>query len=315
MLAMEYIKGIRLDKIEAIKAMDLDPKEIALKGFRVFMKQIFVDGFFHSDPHPGNLLVTPEGELVILDFGLVGILRPEKRDQLLKLLLAIIERDVNWLIETLQELGVKIGKGVESLKDDLYVAMMSGSSPDNKSNEGTFEDVVSALRKYHIGMPGEAMLMIKVVLMLDGEVRLLYPGFDFIKESQPVVAKMAVTRLVNGPNIWKAALSLFKTMQNISDLPININEAFKTVSSGQLTLRIAHDDIDRLGKRIDHSSYKALLGMILASIVIGMSLVVVATRDVLSSNLFLLAVVTYLPAIVAGLYSAYHLKRNKYWCS
>jgi ubiquinone biosynthesis protein len=153
--------------------------------------------------------------------------------------------------------------------------------------------------------------MIKVVLMLDGEVRLLYPGFDFIKESQPVIAKIAATRLVNGPNIRKAALSLVKTLQSISDLPKTKNDAFKTVSSGQLTFRIAHDDIDRLGKRIDHSSYKVLLGMILASIVIGMSLMVFATRNVLSSNFFLLTFVTYIPAIVAGLYSVYHLKRKK----
>jgi hypothetical protein len=76
-------------------------------------------------------------------------------------------------------------------------------------------------------------------------------------------------------------------------------------------LKIAHDDLDRLGKNIDHASYKNLLGMIVASIVIGMSLVVVAMKDVLSINYFLLVVLTYVVAIAGGLYSVYHLKRNK----
>jgi ubiquinone biosynthesis protein len=309
-LAMEYIKGVRLDKVEAIKAMDVDPKEIALRGFRVFMKQIFEDGFFHGDPHPGNLRVTQEGDLVILDWGLVGIIRPEKRDQLLKLMLAIVDKDVNDLIDVLRELGVTISTSVESLKDELYVAMMTAANTNN-SNTEAFDDILSTLRKYHIKVPGVAMLMIKDLLMLDGEGRLLYPGFDIIKESQPIVAELATRRFMNGTNIRKTCLSLVDTLQNTVDLPKNINEAFKTVSSGQFTLKIAHDDLDRLGKSIDHASYKSLLGMIMASIVIGMSLVVIATKDVLSASTFLLVVATYVLAIVGGLYSVYHLIRNK----
>lgn len=148
-------------------------------------------------------------------------------------------------------------------------------------------------------------------MMLDGEGRILYPGFDFIKESQPIVAEIATKRLMNGPNIRKTCLSLIDNLQSTVDLPKNINDAFKTVSSGQFTLKIAHDDLDRLGKSIDHASYKSLLGMIMASIVIGMSLVVLATKDILSPTSLLLVVATYLLAIAAGLYSVYRLIRNK----
>jgi ubiquinone biosynthesis protein len=311
MLAMEYVKGVRLDKVEAIKAMDLDPKEIALKGFMVFMKEIFVDGFFHGDPHPGNILVTPEGELVILDFGLVGILRPEKRDQFLRLLLNIVDRDVNGLVESLRGLGVKIDAGQEQLKDELYLAMMRSSNSGKNSTVGSFEEVISILRKYHIKVPGDAMLMIKVVMMLDGEVRMLYPDFDFVRESQSIVTQMATDSIMDGANIRRTAFALVNTLQNTSELPGSINDAFKTVSRGNFNLNIANDDIDRLGKSIDHAAYKGLLGMILASIVVGMSLVVVAMREVLNPSSFGLAVAAYLIAIAAGVYSVYHLIRNK----
>ena len=311
LLAMEYVKGVRLDKVEAIKSMDLDPREIALKAFRVLMKQMFQDGFYHGDPHPGNMLVTPDGELVILDFGLVGILRPEKRDQFLRLLLNIVDKDVNGLVESLRRLGVKIDAGQEQLKDELYIAMMRSSNSGKDSTIGSFEEVISILRTHHIKVPGDAMLMIKVVMMLDGEVRTLYPEFDFVKESQPIVTQMATDSIMDEANIRRTAFTLVNTLQSTSELPRNINDAFKAVSKGNFNINIANDDVDRLGRCIDHAAYKGLLGMILASIVIGMSLVVVAMREVLSPNYFGLAVAAYLIAIVAGLYSVYHLIRNK----
>jgi len=307
-LALEYVKGVRLDRVESIKAMDIDPKDIALKGFRVFLKMIFEDGFFHGDPHPGNLLVTPEGELAILDFGLVGILRPEKRDLLLRMLVAVIDRDVDDLIKTLQDLGVRIDAGVEALKDELYIALMAGTGLNSvRSNVNAFEDVVLALRKYHIRMPAVAMLMVKVILMVDSDGRMLHPEFDFINESKPYITEMAATRLLKGANLRKTAFTLIDALQNTVDLPKNINDAFKTISNSQFTLKVAHDDIDRLGKSIDNASYKSLLGMILASAVIGLSLVVVSIRDVLSHDLFISAVFAYLFSISLGIYSVYHL--------
>ncbi len=308
-LAMEYIKGIRLDRVDALKAMDIDTKEIAHRGFRVFMKQIFEDGFFHGDPHPGNMLVTPEGELVILDWGLVGVMRPEKRDQLLQMMLAIVDRDADALINVLQELGVSINSGSEHLKDDLYLGMMATGGA--KSDASSFEDVVTALRRYHVRIPGVAMLMIKDIIMLDGEGRLLDPDFDFVRQSQPIVAELAARRLTNGASVRKACLSLVDSFQSTVDLPRNVNDAFKAVSSGQFTLRIAHDDLDRLSKGVDQAAYKVLLGMVVASIIVGLSLVVVAVEDMMTHELFLIVVVAYILAILAGIYSVYHMIRNK----
>jgi len=164
---------------------------------------------------------------------------------------------------------------------------------------------------HRIKIPGDAMLMIKVVMMLDGEVRTLYPGFDFVRESQPIITQMATDSIMDGANVRRTAFALVNTLQSTSELPRNINDAFKAVSRGNFSINIANDDIDRLGKSIDHAAYKGLLGMILASIVVGMSLVVVAMREVLSPSSFGLAVAAYLIAIAAGLYSVYHLIRNK----
>ena len=79
---MEFVKGVRIDNVEAITAQGSDPHDIAVRGFNAYLKMIFEDGFFHGDPHPGNLLISEMGDLVFLDFGIVGVLRPEKKQTL-----------------------------------------------------------------------------------------------------------------------------------------------------------------------------------------------------------------------------------------
>jgi ubiquinone biosynthesis protein len=171
LLAMEYMKGVRIDQVEQIKSMGVDAKTIALLGFRVNMKQIFEDGFFHGDPHPGNLLVTPKGELILLDFGLIGVLRPEKRDLLLKMLMAIVDKDVDGLVDVFAALGIRVrDQWVDAFKDDLYLALIEGEENNTlQPDTRVFEGVVEALRKFRLKVPMVAMLMIKVIVMFQDD--------------------------------------------------------------------------------------------------------------------------------------------------
>ncbi len=93
LLVMEYVPGVRVDDVSRIREFGLNPKKIAINGFNAYMKQIFEDGFFHGDPHPGNLVVTREGTLFFLDFGIVGIIRPERRLWFIALINALITQD------------------------------------------------------------------------------------------------------------------------------------------------------------------------------------------------------------------------------
>ncbi len=121
---MEFIEGVRIDDPDAITAMGLDPHEIGVRGFGAYMKMIFEDGFFHGDPHPGNLLVTKEGDIVFLDFGIVGILRPEKRQNFTNLLFALVNEDIELLLRSLEGFGIPIEESDrETLRDDLYIMM------------------------------------------------------------------------------------------------------------------------------------------------------------------------------------------------
>ena len=120
MLTMEFIEGVKVTNVDEIRNMGIDPVVIAGVGFDSYLKQIFEDGFFHGDPHPGNLMVTANGDLAFLDFGVVGILRPEKRFIFVRLLHGIIHDDVDILLSAFEKLGVSIKEeDREAIRDEI----------------------------------------------------------------------------------------------------------------------------------------------------------------------------------------------------
>ena len=104
-LTMEFVEGCRIDDVETIRTYGVDPVHIADVGFHAYIRQIFRDGFFHADPHPGNLLVAPDGRLIFLDFGMVVLIRPERRRIFIKVLMSIVGCDVDTLVECFEKLG------------------------------------------------------------------------------------------------------------------------------------------------------------------------------------------------------------------
>jgi ubiquinone biosynthesis protein len=135
----------------------------------------------------------------------------------------------------------------------------------------------------------------------------LYPEFDFLTEVKPLLAESFNSRLLSQANIRKAGFDLLYAFQDAKDLPNNVNMAIKRLSTGSFTLKIAHDDLDRLGNSIDRASYKVLLGLVMASIVVGMSLVVLATQSMLTVESLQITVLVYAIAIFVGILSVVQL--------
>ncbi|MCI0480619.1 MAG: hypothetical protein L0213_03405, partial [Candidatus Dadabacteria bacterium] len=139
----------------------------------------------------------------------------------------------------------------------------------------------------------------------------LYPHFDFIAEIKPLIAESFTKRVLNQANIRKTGLDFAEAIFKAKEIPDNVNLALKKISQGSFTWRIAHDDIDRLGNSIDRASYKIMLGMIIASIVVGTSLVVLATQEVLTIEGFQLTIAIYISAILIGLFVVLQIIRGR----
>jgi len=309
-LVMEYMRGVRIDYVVGLKKMGVNLREVSLNGLNAYLKQIFKDGFFHGDPHPGNLIVTPKGDLVFLDFGLVGILRPEKKDLLLRMLLGVVDADVDELVRVFDQLGMKVNdRWVDFFKDDLYLGLLESQNFDpGKPNTDAFTDVITTLRKYHLQVPMVAMLMIKVIMMLGDVMSKLVPEFNFLVEVRPYLGEIVKDSVLSRAK--KTILELPDIQKEIFEIPQNLSEASKKLSTGTYRFRLAHRDIDRLGRNIDRAGYKVLLGTVLASIFVGLSVIVYSMKNVLYTE-YLLAITGIYIASLVGLILVPHLLKKK----
>ena len=310
-MAMEFIEGVRIDDPEAITAMGLDPHTIGVRGFQAYLKMIFEDGFFHGDPHPGNLLVTKEGDIVFLDFGIVGILRPEKRQNFINLLFALVNDDIELMLRSLEGFGIVIAEeDREALRDDLYI-MMHDFGGGDEVGQLNFRLVVTelteAMRRYKLKVPMNLMLLLKVFMMvLDIGLR-LDPQFNFGKEVTPYLTKLADAGNISAAYIKRASTSLLEAADALLDMPRNLNLMLRRLSTGTFKLEIVETDIQKLQMALDKASDKLMIGLVVASLVIGSSLVLLSHPLSLPDSIYWVAIFGYTMAVLVGFYAIYHV--------
>jgi ubiquinone biosynthesis protein len=310
-MVMEFIQGVRIDDPEAIVEFGLDPHEIGVRGFHAYLKMIFEDGFFHGDPHPGNLLVTKEGDIVFLDFGIVGILRPEKRQNFINLLFALANDDIELMLRSLEGFGIVIAEeDREPLRDDLYIMMHDFGSGDEVGQLNfrlTVTELTESMRRYQLKVPMNLMLLLKVFMMvLDIGVR-LDPKFNFGKEVTPYLTKLADTNTLSTAYLKRASTTLLDSADAILDMPRNLNLMLRRLSSGTFKLSAEEKDIQKVQMALDKAADKIMVGMVVASLVVGSSLVLQVSSFKLPTEIGWIAILGYTAAVLCGFYAIYHV--------
>jgi len=311
LLVMEYVTGVRVDNVEAITAMGCNPHDIAIRGFNAYLKMIFEDGFFHGDPHPGNLLVSETGDLVFLDFGIVGVLRPEKKQLFVNLLFAMTTDDVDMILKALEGFGIFVAEeNREALRDDLYIMLhdFGGGDEIAQLNFGLMiNEFTEAMRRYNLKVPMSLMLLLKTLMMvLDVAVR-LDPKFSFSGEVTPYLRKLADSNVLSAAYMKRASNSLLEAVDAAFDMPRNVNLMLKRLSTGSVRLEIVDTDLKKLQMALDRASDKILVGLVVAALVVGSSLVLQASPISMPKEVMWVAVLGYTAAALCGFYAIYHV--------
>jgi ubiquinone biosynthesis protein len=315
MLTMEFIEGVKVTSVDEIRSMGINPATIAAVGFDSYLKQIFEDGFFHGDPHPGNLMVTANGDLAFLDFGIVGILRPEKRFIFVRLLHGIIHNDVDILLSAFEKLGVVIKEeDREAIRDDLYVALIDseGFTLGNNNFSAVVDDLTEVLRRYQLRVPISLMLMLKVIIMiLDIGIK-LDPDFNFEKRTHPFLEHISDRMNLPDHLVRQASRSLMEATDAMFDLPRNVNRTLKKLATGTVTVEIVENDVRKLQQSLERMTDKLLMGIITGAVVIGSSLVLLSSNIKLPDFVWVLAVFGYSAAMIVGFYALYHILASRF---
>ncbi|HVP25202.1 MAG TPA: AarF/UbiB family protein [Methanomicrobiales archaeon] len=309
LLVMEYAEGVRIDDVEGIRAFGIRPRDIGSRGFYAYMKQIFEDGFFHGDPHPGNLIVTRKGDLYFLDFGIIGVIRPEKRHTFTNLVLSILENDVDLMIRCLEKLGVAVKPGdVDNLRDDLFVTLMDYSEFQLKdvNFSQVIQELTGVMRRYHLQVPMNLMLMLKVIMMVADIGKSLDPEFNFSSYIEPYMEGLEEKDYAVQELGRRARQSAATAFEGLMELPANVNSILKRFSTGSFRFEVAEGDLMRLQHIMDRASDRVLVGLITAALVVGSSLVIFASRASLTGAPLFLAYLVYAVAVVIGFVALYY---------
>lgn len=272
-LTMEFVEGFRIDDVQAMQMYGIHPTSLAIAGFQAYLQMIFFDGFFHSDPHPGNVMFTPDGTLIFIDFGMIGLLRRERRVHFIKLLLAILEMDVQEVCDAFRTFYMIIPTTEKFLDELNYILEVNAATENHPMNFGSLMDsLLKLMQNYEIQVPASLMQVLKVIWMVYDVAIMLDPQFNFTKEVRPHLAMMMEKEILTIQNVKSFPHLLFNIATTMADLPKNITSAIQSVSAGRFTFTIKSAEIQTLSSSISQSTDRMVMGILIGSLVVGSSL-------------------------------------------
>jgi len=275
-LTMEFIDGCCIDDLEGLQAAGISPADLAANGSRIFMKMAFELGIFHGDPHPGNIRIMPDGAIALLDYGMIGILDEEKREQLVDLFTAVVRQDVRTATEVIRESGQPFRPIDEPLlRIDVrdFVETYYGVSLERLNVGSMLSDFVSILSSHGIRCPGDMMLLIRAMVTLEGVGRSLDPDFNMAEQLVPFVEKIVRERY-NPRRIVNRLLSESKTFLRLAhNLPLNIGKTLEKLSNDDLKVQLEHGSLEHFINEVDRSSNRVVIGVVMSSLIVSSALI------------------------------------------
>src|SRR3989338_4617284 len=279
-LVLEYIDAVEISNVEDIRKRGLDLDKIVRNGLEAVLTQVFVHGFFHADPHPGNILVLKTNVISFVDFGIVGYFSDELKEKSIELLIAILNKDANRIADVFTDLNmVDDDVNLEAFKQQVtsVIAPLHGSTIGDMKVSRMLEDVLDTALDFKIKMPLDFVLFGKTIITLEGIALEYDPQFKMVESVQPFVDKL-IMRKASPQYLAKSVLSnLFKYKRFISRLPDETEKVFRKIEKGKLKVDIEDTDIKTLSLEIDRSSNRLAYGIIIAASIISGALLLQTT--------------------------------------
>jgi ubiquinone biosynthesis protein len=264
---------------------------------------IFEDGFFHADPHPGNIFVMKDGRIGLMDFGIVGWLTPDMIDNLARAFLAILNRNFDQLVDLYIELGlIEDEIDVESFKKEFRSDLMYLLEPlyDMNISEINFPEYLEAMTllvvKHGIKVPSDLLLVNKTILIVDNLGRLLDPEFNLMTAAEPYAAQLLKRRVSPQRIIERTKENLIDIGDLLIDTPKQLNRLLRKTLRDELSFKMNPIGMDRLIMDIDRSSNRLAFSIVVAAIIVGSSMLV---QSDIGGKIFGLSTVGVIGFIVA----------------
>ncbi|WP_156456476.1 ABC1 kinase family protein [Abyssisolibacter fermentans] len=311
-LVMEYIDGIKITNINKLKQEGYDLEEIASKLAYNFLKQVFEDGFFHGDPHPGNIIINNR-KIVFFDFGAIGIMDKDMQKDFNNLLLAIGSRDIQKMTHAVLKIGIKRGKiNIRKLYSDIeeIYGQYIDESLLNINVVQIINDVTKAAKNNNIAMPVSIMMFVKGMMILEGVIEHLAPDMSIMDVAIPYIQSNLIFNKDIKKEIIKQLNSVYTSYRNTIKLPTKTLEVLNTLNAGKLKIKLEHLRLERSVYRISKMINRVVVSLIISSIVIGSSLVINANAGPKIYDMSFFGLIGYLSAGLMGIWLVISMIRS-----
>ena len=266
-LTMEYVEGVKLSEVIAGDDPKYNKILIADRIVRAYLKQIFLDGFFHADPHPGNIFITDDNAVCFIDFGMMGVLDDEFRQDLAELMINFSDHNIDGLINQLIRMDILNEKtDINILKSDLNDLFAKYYGMELSRFNGIIEDLLFLMQKYEVRLPNEFVLMARGLSMVENIALRLDPNINVVEYLKPIARKLIVQRYNPKKMVNNAKNSFFAFEHVLKGLPSLISKTFYKIEEGEVTVNIEVKHISEIANQLS-------LAIIIAALLIGSSLV------------------------------------------
>ncbi len=315
-LTMEYIDGIKISDTVKLKKSQFDKKIIAARGADMILKQIFADGFFHGDPHPGNIFVLKNNVIALLDFGMVGRISEDRMGSMADMIIAAIKIDADKIVEALMDMDI-VGweADLPKLKIEIkdFIGKYYGAPLKELEMGKIIEEILEVMIAHKIKIPSDLALLAKALITIEGIGRELDPDFDMVSHTKPF-AKRLLKKKYSPVNLWKRGSAAARELFNFLEiLPKEFSWMIKSLRAGELNVSFQHKGLEKLVLEIDRASNRLSFSMIIGALIIGSSFVIQANIGPFIFNYPAIGIIGYLLASFLGLVLIISILRSGKW--
>jgi len=302
-LTIEYVDGIKVSNIEALKKDGCNLRTLAENGADLVMKQIFVHGFFHADPHPGNIFILANNIICFLDFGMMGRIHKEEREDFTDFVTSLATKNERKITDSALKLtAYDVDPDREALERDLMDLMdeqVYGRL--GKLNMGRlFQKLMETVSTHGLTIKPNLYLMMKALGTIEGIAKMLDPGFNIMKQTEPFVRKIQEERMSPKRIAGDMVEVGTELIQLGREIPGEVRAIMKQAREGKLKIEFAHSGLEPLLNTYSRTTNRMVFAIVLAALIIGSSLVVLSGIPPKWHDIPLVGIVGFIMAGVIG---------------
>jgi ubiquinone biosynthesis protein len=304
-LTAEYIHGIKVSDLSQIEKAGLNRKIICNRGADILLTQIFIHGFFHADPHPGNIFILPQNIICLIDFGMMGTIDRHSREGFVELVDSIVCRRVSRTVQVLLQITDREKEtNIRELERDVAEFIdLHLYKPLKEIEVGPLlHHMVELAARHRLRIPPELFIMLKALSTIEGVARMLNPNFDTIAKAEPFIRQIKTSRFGPqrlGEDLWTLITQLFEFA---NDFPKDLLEITRTLRQKKLTINLELKGLETMLSTHDQISNRISFSIIIAALIIGSALIVRSNTPPLFYGISMIGIIGFLAAAVMGIW-------------